>query len=139
MLKDLTISLHQLVSKLGWFYKNTWSLKIIKWKISTLFMRHGQIVFSFLLTYFVRKRLWHHHVSELHFKNTDSLISREVKFWTYTRSADSIIRGNYFRGKICINSRPQLWSIALTGSQPCLLDFNHFVLSYSIRRSPETS
>ena len=104
-------------------------VKIIKWKISTLFMRHNQVVFSFLLTYFVHERLWHHHVFELDFKNIDSLISREVKFWTYIGSTDSIIKG-----KKCINSRLPLWGTALTESQPFLLGFNHFALSYSIRR-----
>ena len=43
-------------------------------------MRHNRIVFSFLLICFEHEGLWHHHVPELDFKNTDSLTSGEVKF-----------------------------------------------------------
>ena len=39
---------------------------------------HSHIVFSFLLIYFELKCFWDNHVSEVDFKNTDSLISRKA-------------------------------------------------------------
>ena len=55
-----------------------------------------------------------------------------------TRSIESIIKRNYFRGKIWL-SQIQLWGTALTASQPCLLDFNHLDLSYLIKKPLGTS
>ena len=55
------------------------TLKSYSAKSPILFMKHNQIVFSLSLIYFEHESLWHQ-VHELDYKNTDSLISGEVKF-----------------------------------------------------------
>ena len=69
-------------------------------------MKHNRIVFSLSLIYFEHESLWHQ-VHELDFKNTDSLISGEVKLILILGQLMVSCRKN-FHGKICINSTPLL-------------------------------
>ena len=67
----------------------SFAIKIKLWKnYQKCFLFHQKISFCprdyqiFALHSFLCTSLWHLHVPKLDFKNTDSLISGEVKFWS---------------------------------------------------------
>ena len=99
VLKDLNDVFEYVIALYSFSISKEKKDEVISMVLSKLAKRDSfSLVLLFLLIYFKRESLWYHHLPELDFKNEDSFIYGEVKFWSWYLV-------NWGNGEININYR----------------------------------